>query len=129
MLVCDAAGVFGSTTPVVGGVGVLMSKFSCGIIGAAARGRCGCRALVAVVSDGVVVVVAPGAGGPGAVAVSGAAAAFDAAAPLVGVPGGLPAFLDRRSPAAATPAPRRSASSERRSSPVSARVGLRGCNP
>jgi hypothetical protein len=104
MLVDDAAGVFGSTTPVVGGVGVLMSKFSGGGDGAGAGGV-GVVVVVVAVPDGVVVVVAVPDGVvvvvavpdgvvvvvvSGAVAVSGAAAAFDAAAPLVGVPGATP---------------------------------------
>jgi hypothetical protein len=105
MLVDAAPGVFGSATPVVGGVGVLMSKFSGG--GVAAPG--GVVVVVLLAPDGVVVVVLDPAGAvvvellspdgvvvvvvegaSGAVAVSGAAAAFAAAWPLVGVPGGSP---------------------------------------
>jgi hypothetical protein len=120
MFVGAAFGLCSSGTPVVGGVGVLMSKFSGGgavllvpggvvvIVLLAPDGLVvvvllspdGVVVVVLLSPDGVVVVVllAPeGAvvvvvveGGSGAVAVSGAAAAFAAAAALVDVPGAIP---------------------------------------
>jgi hypothetical protein len=115
MFVDAAFGVFSTGTPVVGGVGVLMSKFSGGgppggvvvvvllapdgvvvvvllapdgVVVVVVFAPEGVVVVVLCSPDGVVVVVVDGAWGGGAV--SGAAAAREAASPLVGVPGATP---------------------------------------